>query len=94
MAFYETDYVDFADIPNFKIESVIQFQSIGARRDVDNRDVDKTLSSKTSDLYKAIEESQEQIEAKEGKDEKTSNTPKELKALLPANWQPLAVNSR
>lgn len=61
----ETDYVDFADIPNFRIESVIQFQSIGARRDVDNRDVDKTLSSKTSDLYKAIEENQEQIEAKE-----------------------------
>ena len=61
----ESDYVDLADIPNFKMESVIQFQSIGARRDVDNRDVDKTLSSKTSDLYKAIEENQEQIEAKE-----------------------------
>jgi len=61
----ETNYVDFVDIPNFRIESVIQFQSIGARRDVDNRDVDKTLSSKTSDLYKAIEENQDQIEAKE-----------------------------
>jgi len=61
----ESNYVDFVDIPNFRIESVIQFQSIGARRDVDNRDVDKTLSSKTSDLYKAIEENQDQIEAKE-----------------------------
>ena len=47
------------------MENVILFQSIGARRDVDNRDVDKTLSTKTSDLYKAIEETAEQIEAKE-----------------------------
>lgn len=61
----EADYVDFANIPNFRIESVIHFQSIGARRDVDNRDVDKTLSSKTSELYKVIEENQAQIEAKE-----------------------------
>ena len=61
----ETNYVDFVNIPNFKLESVVQFQCIGARRDVDNRDVDKTLSSKTSDLYKAIEENQDQIDAKE-----------------------------
>lgn len=61
----ETDYVDFVNIPDFKLESVVQFQCIGARRDVDNRDVDKTLSTKTSDLYKAIEENQDQIDAKE-----------------------------
>ena len=30
-----------------------------------DRDVDKTLSTKTSDLYKAIEETAEQIDAKE-----------------------------
>lgn len=61
----ESVYVDFADIPNFKIENVIQFQSIGAHREVDNRDVDKTLSTKTSELYMAIEENQDQIDAKE-----------------------------
>ncbi len=61
----ETNYIDIKDIQGFKMENVILFQSIGARRDVDNRDVDKTLSTKTSDLYKAIEETAEQIEAKE-----------------------------
>lgn len=61
----EEDYIDIKDIQGFKMENFILFQSIGARRDVDNRDVDKTLSTKTSDLYKAIEETAEQIEAKE-----------------------------
>ncbi len=61
----EDNYIDIKDIQGFKMENVILFQSIGARRDVDNRDVDKTLSTKTSDLYKAIEETAEQIEAKE-----------------------------
>lgn len=61
----ESKYIDVKDIPGFKMENVILFQSIGARRDVDNRDVDKTLSAKTSDLYKVIEETAEQIEANE-----------------------------
>lgn len=61
----ETNYIDIKDIQGFRMENVIVFQSIGARRDVDNRDVDKTLSTKTSDLYKAIEETAEQIDAKE-----------------------------
>ena len=61
----EANYIDIKDIQGFRMENIILFQSIGARRDVDNRDVDKTLSTKTSDLYKAIEETTEQIEAKE-----------------------------
>lgn len=77
----ESNYVDFADIPNFRLESVIQFQSIGARRDVDNRDVDKTLSSKTSDLYKAIEENQDQIEAKESFLEQLKETDEKLTGI-------------
>lgn len=61
----EDNYIDIKDIQGFRMENVILFQSIGARRDVDNRDVDKTLSTKTSDLYKAIEETADQINAKE-----------------------------
>jgi len=61
----ESDYIDIKDIQGFRMDRVIQFQSIGARRDVDNRDVDKTLSTKTSDLYKAIEENADQLAAKE-----------------------------
>lgn len=61
----EDVYVDLATIPGFKLESVIQFQYISARRDVDNRDADKTLSAKTSDLYKTMEENGDQVEAKD-----------------------------
>lgn len=61
----ETNYIDIKNISGFRLEHVIEFRCIGARRDVDNRDIDKTLSTKTSDLYKAIEENQDQIEAKE-----------------------------
>ena len=50
----EYNYIDLKDVQGFKMDSVVMFQWIGARRDVDNRDVDKTLSTKTSDLYKAI----------------------------------------
>lgn len=74
----ETNYIDLKDIQGFRLESVVQFQCIGARRNVDNRDVDKTLSSKTSDLYKAIEENQEQIDAKENFLEQLKETDKEL----------------
>ena len=77
----ETNYIDLKDIQGFRLESVVQFQCIGARRDVDNRDVDKTLSSKTSDLYKAIEENQEQIDAKENFLEQLKETDKELTGI-------------
>ena len=38
----ETNYIDIKDIQGFRMDNIILFQSIGARRDVDNRDVDKT----------------------------------------------------
>lgn len=34
------------------------------------------------------------VREKKGKDGKISNIPEELKALMPSNWQPLAVNSK
>ncbi|MDT3356694.1 MAG: ATP-dependent endonuclease [Bacteroidota bacterium] len=77
----ETDYIDIKSIPNFKIENVILFQSIGARRSVDNADVDKTLSSKTSELYKAIEENEEQLEAKESFLEQLKETDIKLSSI-------------
>lgn len=77
----ETNYIDLKDVQGFNLESVVQFQCIGARRNVDNRDVDKTLSSKTSDLYKAIEENQEQIETKENFLEQLKETDKELTGI-------------
>lgn len=77
----ESDYIDLKDVQGFKMDSVVMFQWIGARRDVDNRDVDKTLSTKTSDLYKAIEENEEQIAAKESFLEQLKDTDIELSKI-------------
>ena len=77
----EYNYIDLKDVQGFKMDSVVMFQWIGARRDVDNRDVDKTLSTKTSDLYKAIEENEEQIAAKESFLEQLKDTDVELSKI-------------
>ena len=77
----ETQYIDIKDIQGFKLDRIIQFQYIGARRDVDNRDVDRTLSSKTSDLYNAFEENAEQIEAKESFQEQLKKTDHKLTGI-------------
>lgn len=77
----ESNYIDLKDVQGFKMDSVVMFQWIGARRDVDNRDVDKTLSTKTSDLYKAIEENEEQIAAKESFLEQLKDTDVELSKI-------------
>lgn len=77
----ESNYIDLKDIQGFKMDSVVMFQWIGARRDVDNRDVDKTLSTKTSDFYKAIEENEEQLAAKESFLDRLKDTDIKLSAI-------------
>ena len=48
----ENQYIDL-DKKNLSINNVISFNFISARRDVDNKDRNKTLSQKTSDYYKS-----------------------------------------
>ncbi len=52
-------------LQGFHLDDVVNFEYISARRCVDNKDVDHTLSEQTSELYKAQENSEENIEARE-----------------------------
>ncbi len=48
---------------NIKLDSIIGFQFVSARRDVTNREQDRTLSSQTSQIYKKTTESEEHTTA-------------------------------
>ena len=56
----ENNYIDLKDIPTFHVNDVVNFQYISAKRNVDNRDVDKTLSNQTSELYNLQETDDDQ----------------------------------
>lgn len=60
------DIIDLQSIRDvFHLEDVIFFRYIDARRSVDNKDLDKTLSSQTSKLYQQMEDSEANVEAME-----------------------------
>ncbi|MEO7486967.1 MAG: ATP-dependent endonuclease [Ferruginibacter sp.] len=55
----ETKFIDL-DLELVSIKEILNFKYISAKRDVTNKDVDKTLSSQTSKIYKRTEASNEQ----------------------------------
>lgn len=61
--FVEERFINLKDVPVFHLNDVINFQYINAKRNVDNKEVDKTLSTQTSELYKVQEADDEQQEA-------------------------------
>lgn len=65
MALDESRYIKLDGLQGFRLDDVINFEYISARRSVDNKEVDHTLSGQTSELYKAQEDSDENIEARE-----------------------------
>ena len=77
----EDNYVDLSTVQGFRMDSIFNFQFISARRNVNNKDVDKTLSEKTSNLYKAQEESEENKEARGRLIDHLKDTDKELTEL-------------
>lgn len=64
MTLDETKFVDLSSQQGFRLDDIINFQYITARRRVDNKDPDKTLSGQTSEIYNAQEESQENEDAR------------------------------
>lgn len=62
-SFEERSYINLKDVTNFNLKDVVNFQYINAKRNVDNIEVDKTLSTQTSELYKVQETDDEQQEA-------------------------------
>lgn len=62
-SFEERSYINLKDVTNFNLKDVVNFQYINAKRNVDNKEVDKTLSTQTSELYKVQETDDKQQEA-------------------------------
>jgi predicted ATP-dependent endonuclease of OLD family len=69
----EDIYIDL-DAEKISLTDIVNFKYISAKRDVTNKDVDKTLSSQTSRIYRKTETSDEQNEAIEDFKDKLSET--------------------
>lgn len=65
MVLDECRYIKLDGLQGFRLDDVINFEYISARRSVDNKEVDHTLSGQTSELYKVQEDSDENVEARE-----------------------------
>lgn len=61
----EQNIIDFIDLrkENINLKNIINYKYISAKREVSNKDVDKTLSSQTSKIYEKCESTPEQKEA-------------------------------
>lgn len=57
----ESSYKELDNKEKGIIEKLINFKYISARRDVTNRDIDKTLSVQTSRIYEKLEQNDEQL---------------------------------
>ena len=62
-------------------KDIINFKYISARRDVANKDIDKTLSTQTSKIYEKTETKQRQNEAVEVFKDKLSETDDQLSRI-------------
>lgn len=58
----QDSFINLDDI-RFKLENLISFKFISAKRDVGNKEINNTLSYQTSRIYKGAETSEEQDEA-------------------------------
>ena len=76
----ETPSIDL-DTEKINITDIINFKYISAKRGVDNKDVDTTLSGKTSKIYTRTKESDEQNEAVEKFKDKLSETDIQLNGI-------------
>ncbi|MGH2279548.1 AAA family ATPase [Aliarcobacter sp. ERUVET-7] len=72
--------VDFIDLKkeNINLKNIINYKFISAKREVSNKDVDKTLSSQTSRIYDKTESTPEQKEAIDNFKIELLNTDKKL----------------
>jgi predicted ATP-dependent endonuclease of OLD family len=69
------------DAEKIRLADIINFKYISAKRDVANKDIDKTLSGQTSRIYKRTEASDEQNKAVEDFKDKLSETDTHLSGI-------------
>ncbi|WP_421704510.1 ATP-dependent nuclease [Aliiroseovarius sp.] len=74
------DYGHFKDLDKekIKLDRIIQFRSIGARRDVSNKEADKTLSAQSAEEFDRIVASEGEVAAVERFKDSLAQTDKEL----------------
>lgn len=74
------DYAQVKDLDKdkIKLDRIIQFRSIGARRDVSNKEADKTLSAQSAEEFDRIVASEGEVEAVERFKDSLAQTDKEL----------------
>ncbi|MDO6430898.1 ATP-dependent endonuclease [Flavitalea sp. BT771] len=68
-----SNYIDLIK-EEISVKDIINFKFISARRDVTNKELDKTLSGQTSKIYKRTEANEEQTQAVEKFKDTLSNT--------------------
>lgn len=76
----EANFIDL-DEEMISIKDIINFKYISARREVANKDVDKTLSTQTSKIYEKTETSPDQNEAVEDFKDRLSETDDQLSKI-------------
>ena len=76
----ENSYIDL-EKEKINIADIINFKYISAKRDVANKDVDKTLSGQTSRIYRRTETNEEQNRAVEDFKDKLSETDTHLSSI-------------
>ena len=76
----DNNYIDL-DKELISTKDIINFKYISARRDVANKDADKTLSTQTSIIYERTEAKQKQSDAVEGFKDKLSETDDQLSKI-------------
>lgn len=76
----ESNFIDL-DKEQISTKDIINFKYISARREVANKDVDKTLSTQTSKIYERAEISQEQNDAVEQFKDQLSTTDENLSEI-------------
>lgn len=76
----ESRYVDLIK-EEISTKDIINFKFISAKRDVTNKEIDKTLSGQTSRIYKRTEASSEQNEAVESFKDRLSETDTNLSGI-------------
>ena len=96
---HETQTVDeerFIDLlsEGINIRDIISFKLISARRDVANKDKNKTLSGQTSKIYKSKEDTEEQVQAVEDFKDKLSQTDTGLSCIYDTLFKDIADKVR
>jgi len=96
---HETQTVDesrFIDLlsEGISVKDIISFKLISARRDVANKDKNKTLSGQTSKIYKSKEDTEEQVQAVEDFKDKLSQTDTGLSGIYDTLFKDIADKVR